>query len=113
MRALNFKGKLESTTPSGESVTSRHVALFPHLYVSDLLFGLSKWSVTVKKQPGSTQWSTGPHPDDEQSGGGGDAGAGVSSGRTFEWKSDTWGGKRGGGRAGGGGTSTSGSEGDD
>ena len=101
VRALDFKGKMESTTPTGEQVTSRQVALLPHIYVSDLFFGRSKWSVTVKKQPGQTQWSTGPHPDDEQSGDGAGDGAG---GRTFEFNfGGSGGGKRRGGGGGGGG----------
>ena len=71
----------------------KRVLVFPHLYVTDIIFGRSSWRLTCRKRNGHTMWFTGPDEDEfDGRGGGGNAGGGTR----WEWSSSSSiGGRRG------------------
>ena len=55
----------------GEAATPRRrVRVLPHLYLTDALFGRSRWCLTCRKANGHTAWSTTP-PEEGEPGAGG------------------------------------------
>ena len=60
LQSFGFSGKLTTRAKTGEGIkeTAETVSVFPHVYLSDMLYGRSKWTLNCRKTPGQTKYWT-------------------------------------------------------
>jgi hypothetical protein len=75
----------EDDAVSTEERRDTRVRTLPHIYLSDCIFGLSRWTLTCRKAHGRTEYFTGP-----AAGEGGDGGPASSfASSSWSWRSDS------------------------
>jgi hypothetical protein len=60
LRSFQLTGELSSKAEGEGERQARTVRVFPHIYLSDAIFGRSEWVLKCRKLHGHTEWSSGP-----------------------------------------------------